>query len=387
METDTLSHYNSSVQLPAGDNILDNQQPLPVIDQNNSGSPQVKSQTPPPHSAAADVSRLSIFPKMEDGVNSSRMSRRRSILESTMMEQSDKDKLISPSHHSMSSILGGHINDFVQIIKTVTEVEDGLTENVLEINPMQNFIAHAKKINDQRPDYKSYLGSTKGLKEDLDFAVDFIQSESGKSTSDMHKFYNDKIMKIVDDRKQKLQNIYLVKNGIIAARKNALDAELKRNEDALKGFSLKLENPIFPKVPLQLDNIPFKACNLVTDPPVDIGTEDNPKILMDKIKKIDISRTDSRIKKGWWVDASMKIIDIEKQGVLEMDADSVNGAAEAQKHISVSSLYFSAEELKILRRMNSRKTYLKNPRFNGYLPLPEIRNSVDSIKESGNFLN
>jgi hypothetical protein len=406
METDAMQNYNISVQLPETDILVDDQSAYPGFDQlplNTTASLGSRSQisTVPKmshlHSAGDEVSKLSLFAKVDDVPNSSRSSRRRSILESTMLEQSGMDKLISTSDHAISSILGGHIGDFVKIIKSVTEVEDSLTENVLEINPMQNFLAHAKKIYDpkfQRSASRCNSGSTKGLKEDLDAAVDFIQSESGRSASTMQKFYNDKIISIVDDRKTKLKSLQAVKNGINAAQKNALDAEVKRNEEALKGFSLKLENPMLPKVPLKLDDIPFKACNLVTDPPGDIGIEEIPldqkiKNLMDKIKKVDIKRTNSSIKKGWWIDAGMRIIDIEKHGVLEMDTDSINalnGALEAQKHLNVSpNLIHSGEELKILQRMNSRKTYLKNPRFNNYSVLPNINQSFDSIKHACNI--
>lgn len=79
----------------------------------------------------------------------------------------------------------------------------------------------------------------------------------------------------------------------------------------------------------------------------------------------------------------MKIIDVEKQGVLEMDAESfkgINGALEEQKYTSSQPvLSYSPEDLKIMQRMNTRKTYLKNPRFNKYTALPKIAQGMNRL--------
>lgn len=409
METEASKGYSINVHIPSVDDPTTDNQVLPNLDNTLLRRPRSvdsstvsKKQTAQtfsssPHSAGDESVKISLSPKVDEGLTIARPLRRKSILESTMLEQSSGEKIISVSDHSISSILSSHVNDFVKIIKTVTEVEESLTENMLEINPMQNFVAHAKKINDpkhQKSTFKSNPAPTKGLKEDLDAAVDFIRVESAKATLGTQKPYYDKILKIVNDRQEKVESLKSLRNGIQSAQKKALETETKRNEDALKGFSLKFEKMMLPKVPLQLDNVPFKAYNLVSDPPVNIGNEEIPldqkiKNLMDKIKKVEIARTDSRVKRGWWMDPSMKIIDIEKHGVLEMDSESIrnkNGALEEQQHFALPSvLKYSPEELIIMQRMNTRKTYLKNPRFRRYSALPDIKTSFDSLTQEGIF--
>ena len=396
---------DSAIQNPEDHSNLNyDQGSMPRSISPDSTSGKIKSQDSQKLSTPQYIAGGSIkSPKMEEGFTGSmvrltRTARRRSILESTMMDQSGTDTLISTSDHAISSVLNDNITDFVKMIKVIADREDSLTENVVEINPMQHFLAHAKKIADVKPSAahssrgsasRTNTISIKGLKEDLDFALGLIKTDHGKNTSQLQKVCNSKIVKIIKERQEKLKYLAEFKDGIHAAQKRALDEGNKRDEEAMKGFSLKIEKPMLPKVALALNHIPFKTYKMVTDPPLDVVAEEVPldqkmKILIDKIKMVEINRTDSGIKKRWLQDDNMNIIDIEKQGILEIDANSVsvsNGALEVPKHVSVSScITYSPEELKILLRMNSRKTYLKNPR---YCVLPKITSAFDS--QSGNL--
>ena len=416
METDTLTDFDKSITIPKSTIEISTDQVLFNADQISTERPVsrentgVKLQTvnyilSNPLSVGEEGNRNYVPPKIDDGLSTStlptsRASRRRSVLESTMLQESGSEKLIPVADHSMSSILNRNINEFLKIIKTVSEVEESITENVLEINPLRTFVVHTRKILDarhqnQRPASKSNTNIIKAFKEDLDAAMSTITSDPGKFNSASQKLYNDKIKKIVNDRLEKTEIFNELKKRMDLAQKNASEAEIKLKEDALKGFSLKMGTPIFPKIALQLEDIPFKKFNLVSDPQANFGAEEVPldqKIqrLTDIIQKVEINRTDSRIKKTWMIATDMKIMDIETHGVLEMDAESIknlNGALEIPKHVQKHSvLNYSPEELRVLQRMNTRKTYLKNPRFSKYSILPKIQNSLNSI-QSGNFSN
>lgn len=328
--------------------------------------------------------------------------RRKSVLQSMLFSENlEAHRVISDKDHGLKSILDQQLSEMTRVFRLIKEKESGLGQEAssgaesasplrkltMELNKStyafqpprvsQVAISKSSTVLDRPGSSRASFGarpiSGQSPLWSLDQALKEAEAEDVNDASGIKK----QLQKVLKDRNRVLDHWNLVKTQIQQAKSSAAEEEKLREQEALKGFSsLKFDSSMLPsiKVPLKLDNIDFEKFGLLSSPQnsnleeeKEVPVDQKIKDLLNKIKQHDISRTDSRVKRVWFIDPKKKMIAMDQEGVLEAEADLVaapHGALEIPKHGPVrKNVPYSPEAREILKRMNWRINYLKNPRF------------------------
>ena len=361
-------------------------------------------------------------------VTSTSSRRRKSVLESTMMEGFDAEKMIAKKDHSIGGILDSHLEDFLKIVQIITEREQGLDSLSNDGFALQKLVSIAKgDVNgDTNRDTQDFIPENESMEtesprkpkssrkrcnlRDLNQALlDAMETINAQEepTDETEKLYIRQVQKIVNERETQILHWKKVKDQISQAQNQALNEERQKQADALQGFNFKIEGSLMPQVRvlLKLDNIEFHKYGLLSNPLEDKEEEEVPldqkiRDQLNKIRNHAIVRTDSRTKKEWFIDQNSRMISVETPGVLETDAGQIqnpNGALEVPKHGRIrTNIHYPPDALKILDRMNTRINFLRNPRFtldpidipkSHVLDVLDVNNSNNTMVNTGKLLS